>query len=138
MWKKWLHPSGESRRDQRYGSMPLIMHPPTYPTEKKLTHLARLLGFAPDYWDFHPTTGLFTRRLGFAPEDWALHPKTGLCTRLLGFSPDDWALHPKTGLCTRLLGFHANTKFLTQTQKAHTVQTNVLSWSISHRILSHY
>ena len=49
--------------------MPLIMHPPTYPTEKKLTHLHRLLGFS--------------------PEDWALHPKTGLCIRILGFSSED-------------------------------------------------
>ena len=31
----------------------------------------------------HPKTGLFTRLLGFAPEDWALHPTTGL-------SPNYW------------------------------------------------
>ena len=49
---------------------------------------------SPDYWAFHPTTGLFTRLLGFAPDYWALHPTTGLFTRLLGFEPDYWALHP--------------------------------------------
>ena len=63
------------------------------------------LGFAPDYWALHPTTGLCTRLLGFAPDYWALHPTTGLCIRLLDFAPDYWALHPTTGLCTRRLGF---------------------------------
>ena len=68
-------------------------------------HFTRRQGFAPDYWAWHPTTGLCTRRLGFAPDDWALHLTTGLFTRLLGFSPDYWAFHPTTGLRTRLLGF---------------------------------
>ena len=39
---------------------------------KKIT---RLLGFAPDYWAFYPTTELF-------------YPATGLCNQLLGFIPN--------------------------------------------------
>ena len=64
---------------------------------------------SPDYWAFHPTTGLFTRLLGFAPDCWALHPTIGLFTQLLGFAPDYWALHPTTGLFTRLLGISRTT-----------------------------
>ena len=60
-----------------YGSMPLIMNPPTYST-KKNSHTS------PEDWAFHSTTGLCTRRLGFSPDYWALHPTAGLCTRLLG------------------------------------------------------
>ena len=71
--------------------MPLIMNPPTYSTKKKLTHFTRRLGFSPDYWALHPTTGLFTRLLGFSPNYWALHPTTWLCIRLLGFASNYWA-----------------------------------------------
>ena len=71
---------------------------------KKVT---RLLGFAPDYWALHPTTGLCTRPLGF-------HPTTGLCTRLLGFAPDYWALHPTTWLLPEYLGLHPTTGLCTQ------------------------
>ena len=49
----------------------------------------RLLGFSPDYWASHPTTGLCTRLLGFALDYWALSARTGLFTRLLGFATDD-------------------------------------------------
>ena len=64
-----------------YGSMPLMMNPPTYATKKKLTHLPRRLRFSPDYWVFHPTTGLCTRRLG-------LHPTTGLSAEYRVFDPN--------------------------------------------------
>ena len=104
------------------------MHPPTHPTEKKLTHLPRLLGSAPEDWALHPKTGLFTRRLSFAPDDWALHPTTGLCNRLLGFATDDWALQPTTGLCTSTTGLSSEYRaFDPNLKKANIVQTNVLS-----------
>ena len=35
----------------------------------------KILGFAPDYWAFHPTTGLCTRLLGF-------HPNTQFLTQI--------------------------------------------------------
>ena len=50
-----------------YGSMPLIMNPPTYPIQGDANTL-------------HPTTGLCTQLLGFALDYWASHATTGLLT----------------------------------------------------------